>query len=119
MFSYSTGYYVSPPIDQYLKFKNRCSLLGIFYQAKTSRRSRGNVSFQKSIHVPLIAAIFYHAALFVNINGIWDKIFNENSEVSGKTFLICICRLHVDRSGTRLIFAMDLKNHFDQGYIAP
>jgi hypothetical protein len=26
MFSYSTGYYVSPPIDQYLKFKNRCSL---------------------------------------------------------------------------------------------
>ncbi len=27
MFSYSTGYYVSPPDDQYLKFKNRCSLL--------------------------------------------------------------------------------------------
>ncbi len=26
MFSYSTGYYVSPPVDQYLKFKNRCSL---------------------------------------------------------------------------------------------
>jgi hypothetical protein len=26
MFSYSTGYYVSPPDDQYLKFKNRCSL---------------------------------------------------------------------------------------------
>ena len=26
MFSYSTGYYVSPPNDQYLKFKNRCSL---------------------------------------------------------------------------------------------
>jgi hypothetical protein len=30
MFSYSTGYYVSPPDDQYLKFKNRCSLLLIF-----------------------------------------------------------------------------------------
>jgi hypothetical protein len=29
MFSYSTGYYVSPPDDQYLKFKNRCSLLSI------------------------------------------------------------------------------------------
>ncbi len=29
MFSYSTGYYVSPPDDQYLKFKNRCSLLWI------------------------------------------------------------------------------------------
>jgi hypothetical protein len=28
MFSYSTGYYVSPPDDQYLKFKNRCSLVG-------------------------------------------------------------------------------------------
>jgi hypothetical protein len=27
MFSYSTGYYVSPPVAQYLKFKNRCSLL--------------------------------------------------------------------------------------------
>ncbi len=27
MFSYSTGYYVSPSDDQYLKFKNRCSLL--------------------------------------------------------------------------------------------
>ncbi len=26
MFSYSIGYYVSPPDDQYLKFKNRCSL---------------------------------------------------------------------------------------------
>jgi hypothetical protein len=26
MFSYSTGYYVSPP-HQYLKFKNRCSLM--------------------------------------------------------------------------------------------
>ncbi len=29
MFSYSKGYYVSPPDDQYLKFKNRCSLLFI------------------------------------------------------------------------------------------
>ena len=29
MFSYSTGYYVSPPVDQYLKFKNRCSLVHI------------------------------------------------------------------------------------------
>ncbi len=27
MFSYSTEYYVSPPVDQYLKFKNRCSLI--------------------------------------------------------------------------------------------
>ncbi len=26
MFSYSKGYYVSPPDDLYLKFKNRCSL---------------------------------------------------------------------------------------------
>ncbi len=30
MFSYSTGYYVSPPVDQYLKFKNRCSLLYMY-----------------------------------------------------------------------------------------
>jgi hypothetical protein len=27
MFSYYTRYYVSPPVDQYLKFKNHCSLL--------------------------------------------------------------------------------------------
>jgi hypothetical protein len=27
LFSYSTEYYVPPPVDQYLKFKNRCSLL--------------------------------------------------------------------------------------------
>jgi hypothetical protein len=31
MFSYSTGYYVSPPVDQYLKFKNRCSLMYIYH----------------------------------------------------------------------------------------
>ncbi len=30
MFAYSTGHYVSPPDDQYLKFKNRCSLMPIF-----------------------------------------------------------------------------------------
>ncbi len=30
MFSDTTGYYVSPPDDQYLKFKNRCSLLATF-----------------------------------------------------------------------------------------
>ncbi len=30
MFSYSIEYYVLPPVDQYLKFKNRCSLMGIF-----------------------------------------------------------------------------------------
>jgi hypothetical protein len=27
LYTYSTGYYVSLPIDQYLKFKNHCSLL--------------------------------------------------------------------------------------------
>ncbi len=27
MFSYSTEYYVPPPIDQFLKFKNHCSLM--------------------------------------------------------------------------------------------
>ncbi len=31
MFSYSTGYYVSPPDDQYLKFKNRCSLVRTYF----------------------------------------------------------------------------------------
>jgi hypothetical protein len=36
MFSYSTGYYVSPPVDQYLKFKNRCSLVNTFCTATMS-----------------------------------------------------------------------------------
>jgi hypothetical protein len=36
MFSYSTGYYVSPPDDQYLKFKNRCSLMSICYMSSIS-----------------------------------------------------------------------------------
>ncbi len=42
MFSYSTGYYVSPPDDQYLKFKNRCSLLRndeIFYLQAAIQRT--------------------------------------------------------------------------------
>ncbi len=30
MVSYSTGHYVSPPIDQYLKFKNHCNLVCTF-----------------------------------------------------------------------------------------
>ncbi len=36
MFSYSTGYYVSPPDDQYLKFKNRCSLVKRLRRKKMS-----------------------------------------------------------------------------------
>jgi hypothetical protein len=43
MFSYSKGYYVSPPDDQYLKFKNRCSLMymhfcGFFSQTMIFRK---------------------------------------------------------------------------------
>jgi hypothetical protein len=36
LFSYSKGYYVPPPIDQCLKFKNHCSLVG----TDTHRRRR-------------------------------------------------------------------------------
>ncbi len=31
MFLCSTGYYVSPPLDQYLKFKNCCSLMYVVH----------------------------------------------------------------------------------------
>ncbi len=37
MFSYSTEYYVPPPVDQYLKFKNRCSLVCILHFLKKSQ----------------------------------------------------------------------------------
>ncbi len=45
MFSYSTGYYVSPPIGQYLKFKNRCSLINyimVQYYSGELQRKYGN-----------------------------------------------------------------------------
>ncbi len=48
MFSYSTGYYVSPPDDQYLKFKNRCSLL-----------------FTLSINAFLVYAVILHSGSYV------------------------------------------------------
>jgi hypothetical protein len=41
MFSYSTGYYVLPPDDQYLKFKNRCSLMGNPMPESTLSPSQG------------------------------------------------------------------------------
>ncbi len=40
MFSYSTRYYVSPPDDQYLKFKNRCSLPYMIISFNSSRLSQ-------------------------------------------------------------------------------
>ena len=47
MFSYSTGYYVSPPDDQYLKFKNRCSL--IHTQVTQMCRPSASVELYKKI----------------------------------------------------------------------
>jgi hypothetical protein len=49
MFSYSTGYYVSPPVDQYLKFKNRCSLLVI---------EEGTVERQVKVLIKYLAIFF-------------------------------------------------------------
>ncbi len=46
MFSYSTGYYVSPPDDQYLKFKNRCSLT--------------------TTHLPFLATRLPHLAMYTS-----------------------------------------------------
>ncbi len=45
MFSYSTGYYVSPPDDQHLKFKNRCSLVTMYLEQRDSVSSyHGQIS---------------------------------------------------------------------------
>jgi hypothetical protein len=40
MISILYRYYVSPPIDQYLKFKNHCSLVNIVYKNLKSDNSR-------------------------------------------------------------------------------
>ncbi len=59
MFSYSTGYYVSPPDDQYLKFKNRCSLTHTpLYQGSGSSIPFTNIisliCFQQRLYVTKI-----------------------------------------------------------------
>jgi len=51
MFSYSTGYYVSLPDDQYLKFKNRCSL-----RVVTSKRRLPKILMTDKIH-PVLTQI--------------------------------------------------------------
>ena len=47
MFSYSKGYYVSPPDDQYLKFKNRCSVLYSLAKSTTATIQKGISFFRK------------------------------------------------------------------------
>jgi hypothetical protein len=54
MISLLYWYYVSPPIDQYLKFKNHCSLLCILYLARNIGvdilpRTRSGVDKESSI----------------------------------------------------------------------
>ncbi len=66
MFSYSTGYYVSPPVDQYLKFKNRCSLLytvnkAVATQFLCSLNNEQNTPFTKESfhrHIQYIQTVF-------------------------------------------------------------
>ena len=64
MFSYSTGYYVSPPDDQYLKFKNRCSLMHIaqstqcnFWNILKKTLQDNHLGNYKEIYFPLLCAI--------------------------------------------------------------
>jgi hypothetical protein len=52
MFSYSTGYYVSLPDDQYLKFKNRCSLMRSEACFRKKTKSLLFVDFNRSIVFP-------------------------------------------------------------------
>ncbi len=56
MFSYSTGYYVSPPDDQYLKFKNRCSLLSSLVSDIRLGTGKGQTFFYS---VPLWPELHY------------------------------------------------------------
>jgi hypothetical protein len=69
MFSYSTGYYVSPPDDQYLKFKNRCSLM---YSSTSvlARWSAGTPVFH------YIYGITVQAVLYI-ILSYWITIFHK------------------------------------------
>ncbi len=61
MFSYSTGYYVSPPDDQYLKFKNRCSLFPM------PLSSRWVTSQRQSLSPALNLPIFLPTSLLPNL----------------------------------------------------
>jgi hypothetical protein len=84
MFSYSPGYYVSPPDDQYLKFKNRCSLL-----ARQSCRvacllicASGANNFEKA------SGLFQ---ILQSIQTVWGNVFSykktrESIIISGESF---------------------------------
>ncbi len=65
MFSYSTGYYVLPPDDQYLKFKNRCSLIhslfciiGVYTYKKTLYFIKENIMQINSVSVRLAIQVY-------------------------------------------------------------
>jgi hypothetical protein len=78
MFSYSTGYYVSPPDDQYLKFKNRCSLVAmqlkfLLYPTYCCQALGQNAQPCK---VPVNIYLYFHLLI----------------SVCPKTKTICMCR---------------------------
>ncbi len=67
MFSYSTGYYNSPPDDQYLKFKNRCSLMvRVFVNLQVTFEDKigwavinmMNFKIMQAVNIPMIKIFF-------------------------------------------------------------
>jgi hypothetical protein len=74
MFSYSTGYYVSPPDDQFLKFKNCCSLthtcrLLTFYRCPDRKANyQGSCSFGR---------FFYEVKVNSEVDNRVQRVLND------------------------------------------
>ena len=71
MFSYSTGYYFSPPDDQYLKFKNRCSLLYSF--SKFVHGSSNTQGVKRAIVYSTVADTVYFSYTYISVSIIGFK----------------------------------------------
>ena len=67
MFSYSTGYYVSPPDDQNLKFKNRCSLISSLLNLLNRMPQsllKGQLKEKPTYRVWCLYSLFVHEILY-------------------------------------------------------
>jgi hypothetical protein len=94
LFSYSTEYYVPPPVDQYLKFKNRCSLL---HSTQEDLMWCRYIRYVHSI-IPLYFST-HHCANEFNLD-----IINYNEKKIWKGFKMC--SIHVIQHHTVCIYVI-------------
>jgi hypothetical protein len=84
MFSYSTGYYVSPPDDQYLKFKNRCSLLysHVINVAHAELPTHPKIA---PSHPPASTSCNRHSHISIN----WNAVLPCSKQLMYSTVFVC------------------------------